>query len=84
MTSGNGEAASAAACANARAAPALASARTRMPSPVAVLKAISCYEYQSCEHPGWHTSEARQFCSVLRDHMISMLPGYDDAQWEID
>jgi len=25
--------------------------------PVAVLKAIACYEYQSCEHPGWEGSE---------------------------
>lgn len=51
--------------------------------PVAILKAITCYEYQSCEHPGWKTSEARFFCDALKDKMIRNLPGYRDAAWEI-
>lgn len=29
------------------------------PDPLAVLKAIACLEYQSCEHDGWLDSEAR-------------------------
>ena len=54
------------------------------PDPVIVLKAIACYEYQSCEHPEWEESEAHDFCEALRDRMISSLPGYDDAPgWEI-
>jgi hypothetical protein len=48
------------------------------------LKAISCYEYQSCEHPGWRKSEAHAFCEALRDMAIGCLPGYDDAPWEIN
>lgn len=52
--------------------------------PVAVLKAIDCYEYQSCEHGGWDTSEARAFCDALRRRMIQLLPGYNDAAWSID
>ena len=52
-------------------------------NPVAVLRAISCYEYQSCEHPEWKTSEARAFCAALTDRMIGILPGYDKAPWEI-
>jgi len=28
-------------------------------APLAVLKAISCYEYQTCEHPEWKTSTAK-------------------------
>jgi hypothetical protein len=52
-------------------------------TPVAMLKAISCYEYQSCEDDGWHRSEAQQFCEALRGWMISQLPGYDSAAtWE--
>ena len=58
--------------------------RTPRIPPVAILKAISCYEYQSCEHAGWKTSQAYQFCASLRDHMISMLPGYDEAPWGLD
>lgn len=50
---------------------------------VQMLKAIACYEYQSCEHPGWESSEARAFCESLRLHLINKLPGYEDAAWEI-
>ena len=50
---------------------------------VDVLKAISCYEYQACEAPGWDTSTAKAFCEGLRDAVIPALPGYNDAPWEI-
>jgi hypothetical protein len=51
--------------------------------PVQTLKAISCLEYQSCEHPGWEDSEARKFCERLRHHAIGQLAGYEEASWEI-
>ena len=50
---------------------------------VDVLKAISCYEYQASEAPGWDTSTAKAFCEGLRRAVIPALPGYDDAPWEI-
>lgn len=53
-------------------------------NPVVALKAIDCLDYQSCEHDGWKTSAAFAFCDYLRGALISMLPGYDDAPWEID
>jgi len=53
------------------------------PDPVVVLKAIDCYRYQSCEHPGWASSEAQQFCLALQALAISHLPGYDRAPWDI-
>jgi hypothetical protein len=40
------------------------------------LGAIDCYEYQSCEHPGWASSEAGRFCDALRRKLIGALPGY--------
>lgn len=55
---------------------------SRRPSAVEALKLLDCYEYQSCESAEWHTSEAKQFCDTLRDHLISRLPGYDEAPWE--
>lgn len=58
-------------------------AESRVTAPVAILKALSCYEYQTCEHPEWETSEARAFCTALRDAVITMLPGYDTADWAI-
>ncbi len=52
------------------------------PKPVEVLKAISCYEYQSCEHDGWKESEAKVFCDALRRAVIAGMPGYENAPWE--
>jgi len=49
--------------------------------PKVVLTAISGYEYQACEHPGWFTSEARQFCESLRDKMCGKLRA--EEGWEI-
>lgn len=50
---------------------------------VAVLKAIDCYEYQTCEHDEWEQSEAFAFCQALRKAVIHMLPGYEEAPWRI-
>jgi hypothetical protein len=52
-------------------------------TPAAVLKAIACYEYQSCEHKGWKDSKAAELCEALRHELINALPGYDDAEWEV-
>jgi hypothetical protein len=53
-------------------------------SPVVLLKAIDCYEYQSCEHPQWRTSDARAICAALRHRLIGELPGYSAAPWGIE
>lgn len=55
-----------------------------VPNPLAVLKAIACYEYQSCEHEDWEESESYRFCQSLRKAAINKLPGYDEMPWEID
>jgi hypothetical protein len=51
--------------------------------PVAALKAIDGYEYQSCEVSDWEETEAYAFVNTLRRKMIHALPGYDDANWAI-
>lgn len=56
----------------------------RMPTTVEALKQIDCYEYQSCEHPEWETSSAREFCAMLRRRLVQQLPGYDEAPWGWD
>ena len=48
---------------------------------VEVLKALDCYEYQSCEHDGWESSDAHAFCKALRATATAFLPGYNDAPW---
>lgn len=50
-----------------------------MVDPLVVLKAISCYEYQSCEHPGWAVSEAAAYCRQLQAQAVRRLPGYEEA-----
>lgn len=49
--------------------------------PVQVMKSCDCYTYQSCEHEGWESSEARQFILRLRDAASKLVKGYDDAEW---
>ena len=48
---------------------------------VQILKSIQCYRYQSCEHPGWETSEAAAFIDSLEKAAIHALPGMDKAEW---
>lgn len=52
-------------------------------SPVEILGAINCYEYQACEVEDWASSEAKQFCDRLRRLMESRLPGASEGPWEI-
>ncbi|WP_280437505.1 hypothetical protein [Nocardia carnea] len=44
--------------------------------PVAVLKAVDCYVYQSCEHPGWEDSDAHTWMTRLREAIYTATPGY--------
>lgn len=47
----------------------------------AILKAVDCLEYQSCDAPDWAGSEARAFCEALRRHAIRELDGYRAAPY---
>jgi hypothetical protein len=58
-------------------------ARLEINQPVAILKAVGSLEYQSCEHPDWMASEAYSILQQIKSAAIRMLPGYDDADWEI-
>lgn len=67
--------------------------------PVAVVKAVDCYAYQSCEHPEWEASPSARRCTLLRAKALRGLPvesdglygpsenpypvGYNDAPWGI-
>jgi hypothetical protein len=51
---------------------------------VVALKQIHCYQYQSCEHPGWDESMAKRVCDRLQAGIIRRLPGYEEAPWGID
>lgn len=54
---------------------------TRTLTALDIVKIAHCLEYQSCEHPDWETSWARDFLKRVVDTAIHELPGYDDAPW---
>jgi hypothetical protein len=41
---------------------------------IAVLKAIGCYDYQSCEHPGWEKSRAHTLVRALEAKILAVHP----------
>ena len=44
-------------------------------TPLEAIHACDCLEYQSCEHPGWKTSEARRILDALRHVACALLEG---------
>lgn len=52
--------------------------------PVAMLKAIGCYEYQCCDRTQWEESDVRALMSRMRSAAIARLPGYEQAAWGFD
>ncbi len=50
-------------------------------TPVEGCCAISGFEYQSCEHPGWWDSGANHFCQRFYAALTSCIDGYDAAEW---
>ena len=53
-------------------------------SPVALLKAINCLDYQSCETDDWATTPARKLLNRIEAIAVRALPGYEAAPWGID
>lgn len=59
-----------------------------------LVKQLDCYDYQSCEHPGWSQSDAAALTDRLRRRTLATLgapldgyknaAGWDAAPWGID
>jgi hypothetical protein len=52
-------------------------------TPVEVIKACDCLNYQSCEHPTYEQSEAKRLINAIKSAAIGALPGYRAAAWEV-
>jgi len=52
-------------------------------SPIALVKLVHCYRYQSCEHDAWESSDAARYCERLESMLVHRMPGYDEAPWGI-
>jgi hypothetical protein len=53
-------------------------------SPVQILKACDCYDYQNCNVGVYESTEAGKIIDEIRRFYISVLPGYDEAKWHIE
>ena len=51
--------------------------------PMDIIKLCHGYEYQSCEHPGWKTSDACDYLRMIEKTACRDLPDYDDAPWSV-
>jgi hypothetical protein len=52
-------------------------------SPVQLIKAVHCLDYQSCETEDWESSTAWRICQAIISNATGQLPGYEAAAWEI-
>lgn len=58
---------------------------TQAYSPAEIAKAIDGLEYQSCEHEGWDSSEAKATLGRMRKQLLTKMRGYEEAStWSID
>lgn len=58
---------------------------TRRPlKPIDIVKLCDCLDYQSCEHPGWPDSWARDFLTRVKDVAMQTSPEYEAAPWGLD
>ena len=53
-------------------------------SPVQIIKACNCYDYQACETDDYQQTDANRICDAIRASAIDELPGYEEAQWEMN
>lgn len=47
----------------------------------ALLRAASCYEYQSCEHPTWDDSRACELIVLLQNELLEHGCSHDDPEY---
>jgi hypothetical protein len=52
-------------------------------SPIQVLKACDCLDYQSCETDDWESTTACKLISAIKSDAVRRLPGYDSAEYSI-
>lgn len=55
----------------------------KMLSPVEIIKACQCYDYQCSDLSDYEDSDADRISKTIMNRAIAKLPGYADAKWEI-
>lgn len=52
-------------------------------TPIQIVKACECYDYQCCETDDWKETFAHKINEWIKESAIQRLPGYEQAKWEI-
>lgn len=52
-------------------------------SPMDIINAAYCYQYQSCKHPNYENTLANKFIRLLIRHMVELLPDYKNAKYHL-
>jgi len=52
-------------------------------SAIEIYKLAQSLKYQSCEHPEWSTSLAKEIIRSIQREAINRMPGYEFAKWSI-
>lgn len=52
-------------------------------TPVGILKACQCYDYQSCETEDYEKTDAARLVDAIRSKAIRSLPGWENAAYEV-
>jgi len=52
-------------------------------TPMQIIKACNCYDYQCCETDNWKETFAYKINEWIKESAIQRLPEYEQAQWEI-
>lgn len=51
------------------------------PSPVEIIKAVQCFDYQACEVADYEDTPAAKITRRVKSDAIASLPGYEEAPW---
>jgi hypothetical protein len=54
-----------------------------METPVQIIKACNCFDYQACEVPNYESTPAAMIVNAIRREAMRELPGYEDADWQL-
>ena len=55
----------------------------RVLTPIQVIKACNCFDYQACEVENYEETEAAKIIEAIRAAAIERLQGMEEAEWEI-
>lgn len=58
-------------------------AKDSMRTPIQIIKACDCYDYQACETSDYWDTPAAKLVSMIRKDAIRNLSGYEEAEWSI-